>query len=132
MSGTSVDNTLVHSLKVPLTQIPKNTLIALNAQSAGLIHNTMSGELYPPAMGTDISMQNFSGGDAVISLDGIGIKVKSGAIKNVTDMPFVTVIIVSTGVSNNLIDLTLQGVYYFNLRKYIDKSKGGEAPNVWL
>lgn len=93
-----------------IAEIPRDTFQAQTNQDAGFLYSTLYNVGRNAFLGLDVTVNNESGGFGTFSLDTRDYWVLDASVRTITNTPYNTFQIETTGATPNRIDTTIFGV----------------------
>ena len=112
-----------------IAEVPRDTFIAETNQDAGFIYSTLYNVGRNPFLGLDITVNNESGALSTFSLDTRDYWVLDASVRTITNVPYNTFQIDTTGATPNQIDTTIFGVSLDWIEQFTGKSTYALAYN---
>ena len=112
-----------------IAEVPRDTFIAETNQDAGFIYSTLYNVGRNPFLGLDITVNNESGSLSTFSLDTRDYWVLDASVRTITNVPYNTFQIETTGATANQIDTTIFGVSLEWIEQFTGKSTYALAYN---
>ena len=105
-----------------IAEIPRDTFEARTNVDAGFLYSTLHNVGRNPFLGLDVTVNNESGAQSIFSLDARDYWVLDAAVRTITNVPYNTFEIQSTGATPNRIDTTVFGVSLDYIERITGKS----------
>jgi len=105
-----------------IAQIPRDTFEARTNVDAGFLYSTLHNVGRNPFLGLDITVNNESGAQATFSLDARDYWVLDASVRTISDVPYNSFQINTTGAVVNRIDTTVFGVSLQWIEQFTGKS----------
>lgn len=93
-----------------IAEIPRDTFEAQTNQDAGFLYSTLYNVGRNPFLGLDVTVNNESGAQGTFSLDSRDYWVLDASVRTITNVPYNTFQIETSGAIPNRIDTTVFGV----------------------
>ena len=105
-----------------IAEIPRDTFEARTNVAAGFLYSTLHNVGRNPFLGLDVTVNNESGAQSIFSLDARDYWVLDASVRTITNVPYNTFEIQSTGATPNRIDTTVFGVSLDYIERITGKS----------
>tara|TARA_B100001245_G_C22693937_1_gene338472 strand:+ start:41 stop:484 length:444 start_codon:yes stop_codon:yes gene_type:complete len=105
-----------------IAEIPRDTFEARTNVDAGFLYSTLHNVGRNPFLGLDVTVNNESGAQSIFSLDARDYWVLDASVRTITNVPYNTFEIQSTGATPNRIDTTVFGVSLDYIERITGKS----------
>ena len=105
-----------------IAEIPRDTFEAQTNQDAGFLYSTLYNVGRNPFLGLDVTVNNESGSQGTFSLDSRDYWVLDASVRTITNVPYNTFQINTTGATPNRIDTTVFGVSLEWIENFTGKS----------
>ena len=93
-----------------IAEIPRDTFEAQTNRDAGFLYSTLYNVGRNPFLGLDVTVNNESGSQSIFSLDTRDYWVLDASVRTITNVPYNTFQIDTSGATPNRIDTTVFGV----------------------
>jgi hypothetical protein len=101
-----------------IAQIPRDVIISKNSKDTDFKFSSVYSGERDPFLGLDVTVSNESGSTSYFSIDGRQYWVLDASIRTLTNIPYDTFLIGTTGGTANSIDLTFFGISLGLIRQY--------------
>ena len=105
-----------------IAEIPRDTFEAQTNQDAGFLYSTLYNVGRNPFLGLDVTVNNESGAQSTFALDSRDYWVLDASVRTITNVPYNTFQINTTGGIANRIDTTVFGVSLDWIEQFTGKS----------
>ena len=105
-----------------IAEIPRDTFEAQTNKDAGFLYSTLYNVGRNPFLGLDVTVNNESGSQSTFSLDSRDYWVLDASVRTITNVPYNTFQINTTGATPNRIDTTVFGVSLEWIENFTGKS----------
>lgn len=105
-----------------IAEIPRDTFEAQTNLDAGFLYSTLYNVGRNPFLGLDVTVNNESGSQGSFSLDSRDYWVLDASVRTITNTPYNTFQINTTGLTPNRIDTTVFGVSLEWIENHTGKS----------
>jgi hypothetical protein len=105
-----------------IAELPRDTFIAHTNQDTGFLYSTLYNNGRNSFLGLDMTVNNESGSQSTFSLDSRDYWVLDASVRTLTNIPFNTFQIGTTGATPNRIDTTIFGISLDLIEKMTGKS----------
>ena len=105
-----------------IAEVPRDTFEAQTNQDAGFMYSTLYNVGRNPFLGLDVTVNNESGAQSIFSLDTRDYWVLDASVRTITNVPYNTFQINTTGATPNRIDTTVFGVSLDWIERFAGKS----------
>jgi len=105
-----------------IAELPRDTFIAHTSQDDGFIYSTLYNNGRNAFLGLDMTVNNESGSQSTFYLDSRNYWVLDASVRTLTNIPFNTFQIGTTGATPNRIDTTIFGISLDLLEKMSGRS----------
>jgi hypothetical protein len=105
-----------------IAELPRDTFIAHTNQDDGFLYSTLSNVGRNSFLGLDITVNNESGSQSTFYLDSRNYWVLDASIRTMTNIPFNSFQIGTTGATANRIDTTIFGISLDLIEKMTGRS----------
>ena len=101
-----------------IAEIPRDVIISQTAKDTNYKFSSVYSGERDPFLGLDVTVSNESGSQAFFFIDGRSYWVLDASIRTLTNIPYDTFLIGTTGATANSIDLTFFGISMGLIRQY--------------
>ena len=105
-----------------IAEIPRDTFEARTNLDAGFLYSTLHNVGRNPFLGLDITVNNESSAQSTFSLDTRDYWVLDASVRTISNVPYNTFQINTTGATPNRIDTTVFGISLDWIERYTGKS----------
>jgi len=101
-----------------VAQIPRDVIISQTAKDTDYVYSSVYSGERDAFLGLDVTVSNESGSQAFFFIDGRSYWVLDASIRTLTNIPYNTFKIGTTGATVNSVDLTFFGISMGLIREY--------------